>query len=112
LPSWAAPTTAGNAKHHFSFANYYDPTRMGWGAAEYGTTTRSPRSQGFAATCGGAITAGTRWNTGRTEAGDVRVMSAGSGVRILSEDATTRLFQIGSSPRTRRQAVLGREAVP
>ena len=21
-----------NAKHHFSFANYYDPKRMGWGS--------------------------------------------------------------------------------
>ena len=21
-----------NAKHHFSFANYYDPKRMSWGA--------------------------------------------------------------------------------
>ena len=20
-----------NARHHFSFANYYDPSRMGWG---------------------------------------------------------------------------------
>ena len=20
-----------NARHHFSFANYYDPARMGWG---------------------------------------------------------------------------------
>ena len=55
-------------------------------------------------------------NKGRTEAGDVQVMSAGSGVRHAEynlEDATTRIFQIWIEPdRARRQAVLGRQAVP
>jgi redox-sensitive bicupin YhaK (pirin superfamily) len=40
-------------------------------------------------------------NTGRTEAGDVQVMSAGSGVRHSEynlEDATTRIFQIWIEP--------------
>ncbi len=43
-------------------------------------------------------------NTGRTGAGDVQVMSAGSGVRNSEynrEDETTRLFQIWIEPRGR-----------
>ena len=55
-------------------------------------------------------------NKGRTEAGDVQVMSAGSGVRHSEynlEDATTRIFQIWIEPtERRRQAVLGCQAVP
>ncbi len=42
-------------------------------------------------------------NKGRTEAGDVQVMSAGSGVRHSEynlEDSTTRLFQIWIEPAT------------
>jgi redox-sensitive bicupin YhaK (pirin superfamily) len=43
-------------------------------------------------------------NSGRTEAGDVQVMSAGSGVRHSEynrEDVTTRIFQIWIEPRER-----------
>ena len=43
-------------------------------------------------------------NTGRTEAGDVQVMSAGSGVRHSEynrEPGTTRIFQIWIEPTTR-----------
>jgi redox-sensitive bicupin YhaK (pirin superfamily) len=43
-------------------------------------------------------------NAGRTEAGDVQVMSAGSGVRhseYNEEDTTTRIFQIWIEPATR-----------
>jgi redox-sensitive bicupin YhaK (pirin superfamily) len=43
-------------------------------------------------------------NKGRTEAGDVQVMSAGSGIRHAEynlEDETTTLFQIWIQPRTR-----------
>jgi redox-sensitive bicupin YhaK (pirin superfamily) len=46
-------------------------------------------------------------NTGRTEAGDVQVMSAGSGVRHSEynrEPGTTRIFQIWIEPKTRGQA--------
>ena len=54
-------------------------------------------------------------NKGRTEAGDVQVMSAGTGVRHAEynlEDETTTLFQIWIEPtRTRRPAELGRQAV-
>src|SRR3546814_15096116 len=43
-------------------------------------------------------------NKGRTEAGDVQVMSAGSGIRHAEynlEDETTTLFQIWVMPRSR-----------
>jgi redox-sensitive bicupin YhaK (pirin superfamily) len=43
-------------------------------------------------------------NTGRTEAGDVQVMSAGSGIRHAEynlEDETTRIFQLWIQPQTR-----------
>ena len=53
-------------------------------------------------------------NTRRTEAGDVQVMSAGQALRHSEynlEDETTRMFQIWISRPTRRQAVLGCEAV-
>ena len=54
-------------------------------------------------------------NRGRTEAGDVQVMSAGSGIAHAEynrEDATTRIFQIWITPdRSRRGAFLGRQAV-
>ena len=54
-------------------------------------------------------------NKGRTEAGDVQVMSAGSGIRHAEynrEPETTRLFQIWIEPdRERRRAHLGREAL-
>jgi redox-sensitive bicupin YhaK (pirin superfamily) len=43
-------------------------------------------------------------NSGRTEAGDVQVMSAGAGVRHSEynrEDVTTTLFQIWIGPKTR-----------
>ncbi len=55
-------------------------------------------------------------NEGRTEAGDVQVMSAGTGIRHAEynlEPETTTLFQIWIEPRRpRRRAVLGRPAVP
>ena len=54
-------------------------------------------------------------NKGRTEAGDVQVMSAGSGVRHSEynlEPTKTRIFQIWIEPTTQgRPADLGREAV-
>src|SRR5258708_30951557 len=46
-------------------------------------------------------------NTGRTEAGDVQVMSAGSGVRHSEynrENGTTRIFQIWIEPKSHGKA--------
>jgi quercetin 2,3-dioxygenase len=102
-----------NAKHHFSFANYYDPGRMGWGALRVWNDDEIAANSGFPPhphadmeiityVREGAIThKDSMGNTGRTEAGDVQVMSAGSGVRHSEynlEDATTRIFQIWIEP--------------
>ncbi len=102
-----------NAKHHFSFANYYDPDRMGWGALRVWNDDEIAAKSGFPPhphadmeiityVREGAIThKDSMGNTGRTEAGDVQVMSAGSGVRHSEynlEDATTRIFQIWIEP--------------
>jgi redox-sensitive bicupin YhaK (pirin superfamily) len=102
------------AKHHFSFASYYDPSRLGWGALRVWNDDEIASKSGFPPhphadmeiityVREGAIThQDSRGNTGRTEAGDVQVMSAGSGVRHSEynlEDATTRIFQIWIEPR-------------
>ncbi|MEJ0020360.1 MAG: pirin family protein [Acetobacteraceae bacterium] len=105
-----------NAKHHFSFASYYDPTRMGWGALRVWNDDEIAAQGGFPPhphadmeiityVREGAIThRDSLGNEGRTEAGDVQVMSAGSGVRHSEynlEDATTRIFQIWIEPEER-----------
>jgi hypothetical protein len=98
-----------NARHHFSFADYYEPARMGWGAIRvWNDDEIAPRS-GFPPhphrdmeivtyVREGAIThQDSMGNKGRTAAGDVQVMSAGTGVRHAEynlEDETTTLFQI------------------
>lgn len=102
-----------DAKHHFSFANYYDPARMDWGNLRvWNDDTIAPKT-GFPAhphrdmeiityVREGAIThEDNLGNKGRTEAGDVQVMSAGSGVRHSEynlEDVTTKIFQIWIVP--------------
>ena len=98
-----------NARHHFSFADYHQPGRMGWGAIRvWNDDEIAPRS-GFPPhphrdmeiityVRQGAIThQDSMGNKGRTGAGDVQVMSAGTGVRHAEynlEDETTTLFQI------------------
>jgi len=101
------------AKHHFSFARYYDPSRMGWGNLRVWNDDEIAAGSGFPPhphadmeiityVREGAIThQDSMGNKGRTEAGDVQVMSAGSGVRHSEynlEDETTRLFQIWIEP--------------
>jgi redox-sensitive bicupin YhaK (pirin superfamily) len=105
-----------DAKHHFSFANYYDPKRMGWGPIRVWNDDTIAAGTGFPAhphsdmeivtyVREGAIThQDSLGNTGRTEAGDVQVMSAGSGVRHSEynrEDGVTKIFQIWIEPKTR-----------
>jgi quercetin 2,3-dioxygenase len=105
-----------NAKHHFSFASYYDPARMNWGALRVWNDDEIAAKSGFPPhphadmeiityVREGAIThQDSMGNTGRTEAGDVQVMSAGSGVRHSEynlEEATTRIFQIWIEPTER-----------
>ena len=104
------PTTVGsNARHHFSFANYYDPTRMGWGRIRVWNDDQIAAKSGFPPhphqdmeivtyVRTGAIThKDSMGNKGRTAAGDVQVMSAGTGVKHAEynlEDEQTTLFQI------------------
>ena len=98
-----------NARHHFSFANYYDPRRMSWGAIRVWNDDEIAARSGFPPhphadmeiityVRSGAIThQDSLGNQGRTEAGDVQVMSAGTGVRHAEynlEDEQTTLFQI------------------
>jgi hypothetical protein len=105
-----------NARHHFSFANWYDPSRMGWGALRVWNDDEIGPKSGFPPhphndmeiityVRTGAIThEDSMGNKGRTGPGDVQVMSAGSGVRHAEynlEDETTTLFQIWIEPDTR-----------
>lgn len=105
-----------NARHHFSFANWYDPSRMGWGAIRVWNDDEIGAKSGFPPhphsdmeiityVRTGAIThQDSMGNEGRTGAGDVQVMSAGSGVRHAEfnlEDETTTLFQIWIQPNQR-----------
>ncbi|TCP34282.1 pirin family protein [Sphingomonas sp. BK235] len=102
-----------DAKHHFSFANYYDPARTQWGNLRvWNDDTIAPHS-GFPPhphrdmeiityVREGAIThQDNLGNSGRTEAGDVQVMSAGTGIAHAEynrEDVVTRIFQIWIQP--------------
>jgi redox-sensitive bicupin YhaK (pirin superfamily) len=101
------------AKHHFSFGGYYDPERMGWGSIRGWNDDEIAPHTGFPPhphanmeiityVRDGAIThEDSLGNKGRTEAGDVQVMSAGSGIRHAEfnrEPETTRLFQIWIEP--------------
>ena len=102
-----------NAKHHFSFASYNDPKRMGWGALRVWNDDTIASQTGFPPhphgdmeiityVREGAIThRDNLGNEGRTVAGDVQVMSAGSGITHSEynlEPGTTRIFQIWIIP--------------
>ena len=102
-----------DAHHHFSFADYHDPERTTWGRLRvWNDDTIAPKT-GFPAhphrdmeivtyVRKGAIThEDSLGNRGRTEAGDVQVMSAGTGIQHSEfnlEDKETRLFQIWIIP--------------
>jgi len=103
-----------NARHHFSFADYYDPDRTSWGAIRVWNDDEIAPNSGFPPhphrdmeiityVRTGAIThQDSMGNQGRTAAGDVQVMSAGSGVRHAEynlEGETTTLFQIWIMPK-------------
>jgi redox-sensitive bicupin YhaK (pirin superfamily) len=105
-----------NARHHFSFADYYDPDRMGWGTIRVWNDDEIAAGAGFPPhphrdmeiityVREGAIThKDSMGNLGRTEAGNVQVMSAGSGITHSEynvEPGVTRLFQIWIQPATR-----------
>ena len=102
-----------NAKHHFSFAEYHDPARMGWGSMRVWNDDTIAAGTGFPPHAHanmeiityvreGAIThQDNLGNQGRTEAGDVQVMSAGTGIRhseYNQEPGVTKIFQIWIMP--------------
>ena len=101
------------AKHHFSFARYYDPERLGHGSLRVWNDDEIAPNTGFPPhphadmeiityVRQGAIThEDSLGHKGRTEAGDVQVMSAGSGIRHAEynrEEVPTRIFQIWIEP--------------
>jgi quercetin 2,3-dioxygenase len=103
------------AKHHFSFASYHDPENMSHGSLRVWNDDEIAPNTGFPAhphanmeiityVREGAIThQDSLGNKGRTEAGDVQVMSAGSGIRHSEynlEPTKTKIFQIWIEPNT------------
>jgi quercetin 2,3-dioxygenase len=108
-----------DARHHFSFADYHDPARVQWGALRVWNDDAIAAQSGFPPhghqdmeiityVREGAIShKDSLGNSGRTEAGDVQVMSAGTGIQHAEfnlEDAETRLFQIWILPDERGHA--------
>jgi quercetin 2,3-dioxygenase len=105
-----------DTRHHFSFANYHDPERMGWGALRVWNDDEIAPGAGFPPhphremeiityVRDGAIShEDSLGHKGRTEAGDVQVMSAGTGIRHAEynhENEPTRIFQIWILPNRR-----------
>lgn len=105
-----------DAHHHFSFAEYHDPDRVNWGSLRVWNDDKIAPKSGFPPhphrdmeiityVRTGAIThRDSMGNEGRTEAGDVQVMSAGTGVthsEFNLEDEETTLFQIWIIPDSR-----------
>lgn len=102
-----------DTRHHFSFAEYQDSNRMNWGqmrvwnddtiAPQTGFPTHSHSEMEIITYVRqGAIThVDSLGNRGRTAAGDVQVMSAGTGIRHSEynfEDEVTKIFQIWIFP--------------
>lgn len=102
-----------DVKHHFSFANYQNPARMRWGALRAWNDETIAPGAGFPPslhadmeiiTCvrEGALThEDDLGNRGRTNAGEVQVISAGSGVthaEFNMEGRPAHVFQIWIEP--------------
>jgi redox-sensitive bicupin YhaK (pirin superfamily) len=102
-----------NARHHFSFGSYHDPQRMGVGDLRVWNDDEIAPHTGFdphphrdmeiiTYVRQGAIThQDSLGNRGRTAAGDVQVMHAGTGIihaEYNLEKEPTRLFQIWILP--------------
>lgn len=103
-----------SARYHFSFADYHDPARMGLGGLRVWNDDLIQPGTGFPLhghrdmeivtyVREGAIThEDSLGNRGVTEAGQVQVMSAGTGIRHAEANAGAvpcRLFQIWILPR-------------
>jgi redox-sensitive bicupin YhaK (pirin superfamily) len=101
------------ANFHFSFADYHNPGRVHWGALRVWNNDRIAPNTGFPPhphrdmeivtyVIKGAITHQDHLgNQGRTEAGQIQVMSAGRGIQHAEynkEPGETELFQIWIMP--------------
>lgn len=102
------------ARYHFSFSGYHDPARVHWGALRvWNDDTIQPKT-GFSphghsdmeiityVRTGAISHQDSMGNKGRTEAGDVQVMSAGSGIthsEFNLEGEETTLYQIWILPK-------------
>lgn len=101
---------------HFSFADYHEPSRMGWDAIRVWNDDLIAPQSGFPPhphrdmeiitfVRKGAIThKDSMGNVDRTVAGDVQVMSAGTGVEHAEyniENEDTQIFQIWIIPNSR-----------
>jgi redox-sensitive bicupin YhaK (pirin superfamily) len=102
-----------DTRFHFSFADYHDPDRMGWGRIRVWNDDRIAPGSGFPphphrdmeiitfVRSGAVSHEDSMGNKGRTVAGDVQVMNAGTGVvhaEYNQEDEDTSLFQIWIIP--------------
>ncbi len=102
-----------DATHHFSFASYVNPQRTGFGHLKVINDDTIMPHKGFAThphqdmeiityVKSGAITHKDSYgNEGKTIAGDVQVMSAGSGIyhsEFNQEETPTTLYQIWIEP--------------
>lgn len=102
-----------DARHHFSFANYHEPDRMGWGSIQVWNDDTIATQSGFPphphkdmeiitfVRTGAISHRDSLGNEGRTVAGDVQVMSAGTGIthaEMNVENEETTLFQIWIVP--------------
>ena len=117
-----------NAHYHFSFSHYHDPKRMNHGALRVWNDDQIRAGTGFPphghadmeiityVRTGAISHKDNLGNSGRTEAGDVQVMSAGSGIQHAEfnlEDETTTIFQIWIMPNARGGApTWGQRAFP
>lgn len=108
-----------NAHYHFSFSDYHNPERMGLGVLRVINDDIVAPGGGFdfhphkdmeiiTYVRQGAIThRDNLGNIGRTDAGDVQVMSAGTGIIHAEdnrEDEPTNLYQIWIHPRQKNVA--------
>ncbi len=102
-----------DAHHHFSFAEYHDPRRRNWGNLRVGNDDVIAPGTGFRKHPhrdmeittydreGATSHEDNLGNKGRTEAGDVQVMSAGTGIAHSEynlESTATKIFQIWIIP--------------
>ena len=103
-----------DAHHHFSFAEYWNPQRQNFGALRVWNDDHIAANSGFPPhphrdmeiityVRKGAITHQDQLgNKGRTVAGDVQVMSAGTGIvhaEYNRENTATEIFQIWVEPK-------------